>query len=425
MLELFSSGVKALDSFFHTPVWGSWILDWQLAICIPLLLLAYVLPRKARSLLLLFYSFVFIGVLASLRYFFLFVGVGLFFYYFHYFVQDKAWRGKASWCMVFLMIAAFFMFLNAPALQSPWTGDKVHAFGISYTLFRWIAFTVDVGKGGIRLSGNPLEFMSYAFFYPTFFQGPIDRYQDFVFHNLSQRQALSTSIVLKNILRIAGGIFKAWIVKSFLELDWVHYFNYPQDLSYGYLWMGMYVRAISFYLLVSACNDLSIACCRLGGFKVPENYNYPYFRRNLAEFWRNWHMSLMNILREYIYIPLGGNRKHLYFNYFILFMFVAMWHVTSEAFVIWGLMHAFGMSFLRLWKNFWKRVENFPEGNFLKSAQGMARKFPKITYGISMLITFHFVALAWLPFWGGHPQGLSMILRLLTGNHVALFLWEP
>ncbi len=424
MMDFFSKGLKALDSFFHTPVWGSWILDWQLAICIPLLLLAYFLPRKPRSFLLLFYSFIFIGVLASLKYFLLFVGVGLFFYYFHYFIQDKSWKSTASWIVVGLMIAAFFLFLNAPALQSPWTGAKVHAFGISYTLFRWIAFTVDVGKG-MRLSGNPLEFMSYAFFYPTFFQGPIDRYQDFVSNNLSQRQPLTFKIVAENILRIAGGIFKAWIVKTYLELDWVHYFNYPQDLSYSYLWWGMYARAISFYLLVSACNDLSIACCRLGGFKVPENYNFPYFRRNLAEFWRNWHMSLMNILREYLYIPLGGNRRHVYFNYFVIFMFVAMWHVTSEAFVLWGLMHALGMCFLRMWKNFWKRVESFSPDHFFKKLQNLARKFPKTTFTFSMIITFHFVALTWLPFWGGHPQGLSMILRILSGNRITLFIWEP
>lgn len=422
MVDKYFFWVKSIDTFFHTPVWDHWILDWQLAICIPLLLIARFLPRVPRSFLLLFYSFVFIGILASVKYFFLFITTGLVFYYLHYWLQNKSYRSKLSWIVVALMIAAFFLFLDWPALQSPWTGSKVHAFGISYTLFRWMAFTVDVGRG-MPVSGNPLEFMSYAFFYPTFFQGPIDRYQDFRENNLHQNQSLDFSTLSKNILRIAGGILKGWVAKKFFDLDWVHYFNYPQDLSYGYLWWGMYARAISFYLLVSACNDLSIASCRLGGFKVPENYNFPYFRRNLAEFWRNWHMSLMRILREYIYIPLGGNRRHVYFNYLLIFMLVAMWHVTSEAFVIWGLMHGLGMCVFRGWKQFWKRVEENPAETFLKKLQNISRRFPKITYVFSMLITFHFVAFAWLPFWGGHPQGLSMILRLLSGNHWHLFVW--
>ena len=424
MLENYSYWVKSVDHFFHTPVWDHWIYDWQLAICIPLLLFAWLLPRVPRSFLLLLYSFVFIGVLASIHYFLYFVAVAFVFYYFHYWLQDKSYRGLVSWIVVGLLITAFFFFLNLPALQSPWTADKVHSFGISYTLFRWIAFTVDVGRG-MPLTGNPLEFMSYAFFYPTFFQGPIDRYQDFLKNNLHQRQKLDFQIYSKNFLRIAGGILKAMVAKKFFELDWEHYFNYPQDLSYGYLWWGMYARAIGFYLIVSACNDLSIASCRLGGFLVPENYNYPYFRRNLAEFWRSWHMSLMHILRDYIYIPLGGNRKRVYFNYLILFMFVAMWHVTSKAFVVWGLMHGIGMCILRLWKQFWKKVENFEEGNFFRRLQMTSRRFPKTTYAASMIFTFHFVALAWLPFWGGFPQGASMIVRILSGNHFSLFVWEP
>ncbi len=424
MVDKYFFWLHQIDQFFHTPVWDHWILDWQLAICIPLLLMARFLPRIPRSFLLLFYSFVFIGVLASVKYFFLFVAVGFAFYYFNYFIQQSPFRDKISWLLVVLMIAFFFLCLNWVKLESPWTGDKVHAFGISYSLFRWIAFTVDVGRG-MKVSGNPLEFMSYAFFYPTFFQGPIDRYQDFLTNNLHQNQSLDVKTVAKNILRIAGGILKGWLAKNFFELDWVHYFNYPQDLSYTYLLWGMYARAIGFYLLVSACNDLSIACCRLGGFKVPENYNYPYFRRNLAEFWRNWHMSLMHILREYLYIPLGGNRKRVYFNYLLLFMFVAMWHVTSEAFVVWGLMHGLGMCVLRLWKNFWKRVEVSNSNGILKKTQTLSRAYPKITYALSMIFTFHFVALAWLPFWGGFPQGASMILRILSGNHWTMFVWEP
>ena len=134
-------------------------------------------------------------------------------------------------------------------------------------------------------------------------------------------------------------------------------------------------------------------------------------------------MTLVRFLRDYLYIPLGGNRRHVYLNYLLIFMAIALWYVTGSAFVIWGLWHGLGMCALRLWQNLWKKVglQKVP-GTFC-SLQRWAGRHPLTVRISSTLFTFHFVALGWLPFWGGHPQGLSMILRILSGNRWRLFEW--
>lgn len=414
-----------LKAFLDQPVWGSLILTWQLGLSVLILLSLRFLPALGRKLGLLAYSLFFIFVLSSLSYMLLFFAALVLLYYFLFLIQDSPRKQWIAYGLVPLMIAFFFFCKDWRGLESPWTGSFIHNFGISYSLFRLIALVMDVGWGKIRLSANPLDFLSYAFFYPAFFMGPIERFQDFFANNLAKPPPLHWKSEGLQVLRILGAFGKAWIISRYLQFDWEHYFNYPQDLSYGQLWWGMYVRAFSFYLRVSSYNDLTIACCALAGYKIHENYDFSYFRRNLAEFWRTWHMTLMNILRNYIYIPLGGNRRHVYFNYLVIFMFVAMWHVSSKAFVVWGLWHAIGMCLLRLWRNFWKRVETSDENGVFKRLQGLSRQFPRASYALSMLFTFHFVALGWLPFWGGHPQGLSMILRILSGDRITLFLWEP
>jgi D-alanyl-lipoteichoic acid acyltransferase DltB (MBOAT superfamily) len=104
-------------------------------------------------------------------------------------------------------------------------------------------------------------------------------------------------------------------------------------------------------------------------------------------------------------------------------MMIAMWHVTSVAFVIWGLWHGLGMCILKLWLEFWGKVETKNTAGLARSLQLWSRGHPRTASLASTVFTFHYVALGWLPFWGGHPQGLSMILRILSGNHWKLFVW--
>ncbi|QQR81635.1 MAG: hypothetical protein IPJ69_05880 [Deltaproteobacteria bacterium] len=158
----------------------------------------------------------------------------------------------------------------------------------------------------------------------------------------------------------------------------------------------MYLNAISFYLAVSAASDFTIASCALAGYRLNENYDYPYFKRNLSQFWRSWHKTVSYWFRDYVYIPLGGN-KHLYRNILIVFLLAALWYEASPAGLLWALWHILGLWILKFWQSFWEKVEGRHSG-FLKNIQNFSRAYPKTTQCVSVLITFHYVILGWLPF---------------------------
>ncbi len=416
----------SLNEIFTSPVFDGLLLNKSLVIFTVLLLTVRFLPDFARNLTILLSSVAVIEIITSPFYTFGFVATTGLIYYGLFWLQ---WHPRKSfWSHVIavgLVVLYFFLLdlpMVSPAWVSPWIGPFVHRFGVAYGLFRMLSVTLDVGRGK-PLPSDPLEFFVYAFFAPTFFQGPIERLDEFR-KNLSSemRPLLSWPETGSQFIRIAVAILKGWVATHYLELDWKTYFDYPQHLSYGTLVWGLYARAFGFYLFVSAANDLTIACCALAGYRISENYDYPYFRKNLAEFWRTWHMTLTRFTRDYLYIPLGGKKRHIYRNYAIVFLAIAMWHVTSWAFLIWGLWHGLGMCFLKMWQDFWKRVEA-KDGGPLRNLQLWGRSHPRMVTMLSVLVTFHYVALGWLPFWGGHPQGLSMLLRILSGNHWTLFIW--
>lgn len=415
--------MSQLNDILTSPLFDHVLLKTSLVLFTAILMIFRFLPDFARNLALLLVSLIFIEILTSPFYVFLFVGFAGGLYYLLFWMQWSS-RKKGFSCLLALAVVCFyFLLLDWKALETPWTGAMVHNFGIAYSLIRFLTVIFDVGRG-MPLPADPLDYFVYAFFAPTFFQGPIERLDEFRENlNADTRPSLSWADTGSHLIRIAVGVAKGLFVLKCLDLDWKAYFDYPQNYPYGFLIWGMYARAIGFYLLVSAANDLTIGCSALAGYRLHENYDYPYFKRNLAQFWRSWHMTLVRFLRDYLYLPLGGNRRHVALNYLLVFMAIALWHVTSEAFVIWGLWHGAGMCLLRMWQNFWKRVDDQKVPAPFWSLQQWSRRHPSIVRIASTLLTFHFVALGWLPFWGGHPQGLSMILRILSGNRWWLFEW--
>jgi alginate O-acetyltransferase complex protein AlgI len=412
--------MTGLNEFLISPLFDHLLLTKGLALFTLFLLVIRFLPDFARNLTLLIASLVLIEITTSPLYTFLFVAATGLLYYLLFWIQ---WSPrKKFFCFVIAAVIVLFYFLlqSHPSFETVWTGSMVHRFGVAYSLFRLLSVTFDVARGR-PLPADPLDFFVYAFFYPTFFMGPIERLDEFR-ENLSGRTSLSRRDTGSYLLRLGGALVKGWVVFHFLEIDWKQYFDYPQQHSYGYLIWGMYARSIGWYLIASAANDFTIGCSALAGYKISENYDYPYFRRNLAQFWRTFHMTLVRFMRDYLYIPLGGNRRHIYLNYLIVFMAIALWHVTGKAFVIWGLWHGIGMCVLRFWQNFWLRVEGREKGR-LRSLQRWSRAHPRLMHFLGAVVTFHYVSLGWLPFFGGHPQGLSMILRIVSGNRWKLFEW--
>ncbi len=413
--------MSGLNEFLVSPLFDHVLLTKGLALFTVFLLLLRFLPEFPRKLALLIVSLILIEIATSPFYVFLFIVFAGSLYYALFWLQWSHHKKPISYLLAALTVILYFFLLDLPAFETPWTGQMVHNFGIAYSLIRFLSLIIDVGRG-MTLPVDPLDYFVYSFFVPTFFQGPIERLQEFR-ENLVDLPKMVWKEVGSNLIRILGAFLKGWAALNLFELDWKQYFDYPQQYSYQFLLWGMYARSIGWYLIASAANDFTIACCAIAGYKIHENYDYPYFKRNLAEFWRSWHITFIRFLRDYIYIPLGGNRRHVSLNYLIVFMAAAMWHVTGKAFVLWGLWHGIGMCVLRLWQNFWKRVDDQKVPGTLWSWQLWARRHPTLIRVASTLLTFHFVALGWLPFFGGHPQGLSMFLRLISGNRWKMFEW--
>jgi alginate O-acetyltransferase complex protein AlgI len=330
-------------------------------------------------------------------------------------VSGSLKKNGLMWLILLLSTGLYGGLMNLYRLGWKLPRPSVQDLGISYLYLRVIHVTVDWVKGKL---GSPRfsQFFAYIFYFPTMAGGPVERYLPFfegTFFNFEK--PWFPVLDLPMALRFIGGLLKIWICNTFLWLPYSQLWDHTATLPYSTLIQIYYLRAITFYLMVSGINDLILMFSKFMGIPLNENYHYPYFRRNLAHFWRNWHISLSTILRDYVYEPLGGRRWHQGLNYLLTFLFCAMWHVTSPAFVLWGLMHGFGMMGLRAWQSFWQRyAEKIPgAGPTLIALRDKLKGYPHFCEGLGAIATFHYVALTWLPFWGGYPQGVVAVLRLL------------
>ena len=177
--------------------------------------------------------------------------------------------------------------------------------GLSYFIFEFIHYLVDSYYGRTK-GATLLEFGIFALFFPTKVAGPIKRFQPFA-KQLRNRITYKPEFLTKGLWRIVTGLAKKVLVADIIgvyALPLTNFSNNP-DVSPFILWLAVYAYAIRIYFDFSGYSDIAIGCAKLFGFEVPENFNKPYLRQNIAEFWRNWHMSLTSWLMDYIYMPLG------------------------------------------------------------------------------------------------------------------------
>lgn len=213
--------------------------------------------------------------------------------------------------------------------------------GISFYTFQTLSYNIDIYRNEIKPSYSLINFATYVSFFPQLVAGPIVRYKD-VEEQLIKR---STNVddVASGIERFILGLAKkviianncAYIADSIFRID-------TQYVSSSVAWLGILFYTLQIYFDFSGYSDMAIGLARVFGFKFLENFNYPYISRSIKEFWRRWHISLSSWFRDYLYIPLGGNRKgnlRTYINLFIVFFITGLWHGASWNFIIWGLWH--------------------------------------------------------------------------------------
>ncbi|MCH2216301.1 MAG: MBOAT family protein [Flavobacteriales bacterium] len=239
-------------------------------------------------------------------------------------------------------------------------GINIHLpIGISFFTFQSISYIVDVQRGTAKVQRNPLSLMLYISLFPQLIAGPIVRYTQ-VERALYFREH-SVAEFVAGAKRFCLGLAKKVLIANVVGEIADEIFALPQDnLYFSLSWFAIMAYALHIYFDFSGYSDMAIGLGRMFGFKFPENFNYPYISRSIQEFWRRWHISLSSWFRDYLYIPLGGNRKgssRTYFNLFVVFFITGMWHGGTWNFVLWGLLHGLFLIIERLgFVKFLKRV---------------------------------------------------------------------
>lgn len=232
--------------------------------------------------------------------------------------------------------------------------------GISFFTFQAISYIVDVYRKDTEYSKSVVNVALYIAFFPQLIAGPIVKYRD-INQQIEKRQANWVK-VSNGFRRFIYGLAKKVLVSNVLGLcvDTI----YSNDLSfidYKVAWIGALAYTFQIYYDFSGYSDMAIGLGKMFGFDILENFDYPYVSKGISEFWRRWHISLGSWFREYLYIPLGGNRKgeiRTYINLCIVFFLTGLWHGANLTFVFWGLYHGFFRIIERLGFDKWLKKHN-------------------------------------------------------------------
>ena len=229
--------------------------------------------------------------------------------------------------------------------------NSIHLpIGISFFTFQAISYLIDVYKGKVPPQKSLIDFGLYLSLFPQLIAGPIVRYTDVVVD--IKKRIFRLSNLTDGFSRFIIGLSKKVLIANPAgELaDQIFTSNYL-DLSSQTAWIGVIAYTIQIFYDFSGYSDMAIGIGRMLGFRFPENFNYPYISKSIQEFWRRWHITLSTFFRDYVYIPLGGNRVskiRIYSNILMVFLLTGLWHGASWNFIVWGLYHGFFLCLERL-----------------------------------------------------------------------------
>lgn len=294
------------------------------------------------------------------------------------------------------------------------TLDILLPVGISFYTFQTLSYTIDIYKGKMEATRNFIAFSAYVCFFPQLVAGPIERATHLLpqFH---RKRKFQDSEAVDGLKQILWGLFKKVVIADNCAYFANLIFNNSADYGGSTLFLGAIFFTFQIYGDFSGYSDIAIGTSRLFGFDLMKNFAFPYFSRDIAEFWRRWHISLSTWFRDYLYIPLGGSKGGTWMkvrNTFIIFLVSGFWHGANWTFIVWGGLNA--LFFLPL------LLTKMNRNNIGIVAQG--RLFPTAREAISMLFTFLLTVLAWIFF---RAENLGHAVEFITGILSPSFLQIP
>jgi alginate O-acetyltransferase complex protein AlgI len=303
------------------------------------------------------------------------VNLGLlgFFKYYNFFVDN------------FIQAFSFF----GQSIQ-PNTLDIILPVGISFYTFQTLSYTIDVYKKKLEPTKDIVAFAAFVSFFPQLVAGPIERATNLLPQFYKKREFVYAKAV-DGMRQIVWGLFKKIVIADNCAVLANEIFNNSADYTGSTLFMGAIFFTFQIYGDFSGYSDIAIGASRLFGFNLKQNFAFPYFSRDIAEFWRRWHISLSTWFRDYLYIPLGGSRGGTSMkvrNTFIIFIVSGFWHGANWTFIVWGALNALYFLPLLLTKNNRNYLDVVAKGKYLPSLKEIA----------SMGLTFLLTVIAWIFF---------------------------
>ncbi len=385
-----------------------------LILFLPVVLLAYfVSPVKFRNATLLFFSFLFYGWARPDYTILLATSILLSYFVGRWMMASKS-GAKKKWLTIGvagnLGLLAYFkyasMFLSWTATLVDLVGGQgdripilkiVLPIGISFYVFQAISYLVDIYRGDAKPAKNLVSFATYIALFPQLIAGPIVRYRT-IAEQLNQRDHTWDKVLLGTRF-FAQGIFKKAVIADTIALGVPLAFGNPDPTSIE-AWCGVLSFAFQIYFDFSGYSDMAVGLGLFFGFRFPQNFNSPYKATSITDFWRRWHISLSTWLRDYLYFPLGGNRKGVrrtYVNLMIVMGLGGLWHGASFVFLIWGFWHGALLALERA----------FPS----------AHPISRLPTSVARLLVFLLVCLGWVPFKASSLTEAATILNRMFVPH--------
>ncbi|MFT3680255.1 MAG: MBOAT family O-acyltransferase [Ferruginibacter sp.] len=349
------------------------------------------------------------------------------------FLEDAVGKKRRMWLIASLIanigVLAFFKYYNflndnltALLHGAGYTNPIPYLsillpIGLSFHTFQAMSYTIEVYRGNQKAERNFGIYSLYVMFYPQLVAGPIERPQNLL-HQFYEKHTFEYDNTVAGLKMMLWGFFKKLVVADRLAIYVNVVYNHADQHSGMSLLLATIFFAVQIYCDFSAYSEIAIGAARVMGFKLMTNFNRPYFSRDIAEFWKRWHISLSTWFKDYLYISMGGNRVSVprwYFNLFFVFLISGLWHGANWTFIIWGALNGIYLVLAIIFNDFNKKI----------SAVTGLNKVPRIKTFIQVVTTFALICLTWIFFRANTVGDAWLIIKKIATLKGPLYYENP